>query len=190
VTTTFTGAVLCGGASRRMGRDKATLVVDGEAMARRVSDALRAAGATGVVAIGGDPDELAALGLQVVPDDEPGAGPLAATITALRSARAEVVVVLACDLLTPSARAVTTLVERLAEAGPSTDAAIPVVDGVHQWTHAAWHRRALDALVAARASGATSLRRAAEDLTIAAVSDLSPPDVADADDPFDLPDAR
>ena len=38
------GAVLCGGASRRMGADKATILVDGVAMARRVADALAAAG--------------------------------------------------------------------------------------------------------------------------------------------------
>ena len=34
------GAVLCGGASSRMGVDKATIPVDGVAMARRVADVL------------------------------------------------------------------------------------------------------------------------------------------------------
>ena len=38
LTVPFSGAVLCGGSSRRMGRDKATLLVDGVPMAGRVAD--------------------------------------------------------------------------------------------------------------------------------------------------------
>ncbi|HJR26495.1 MAG TPA: NTP transferase domain-containing protein, partial [Acidimicrobiales bacterium] len=41
----FTGVVLCGGRSTRMGRDKALLELHGVPMARRVADALTAAGA-------------------------------------------------------------------------------------------------------------------------------------------------
>jgi molybdopterin-guanine dinucleotide biosynthesis protein A len=173
-----------------MGRDKATLVVDGEPMAARVARALHEAGAVEVVAVGGDADELGALGLRVIPDDEPGTGPLAATITALRRSAADLVVVLACDLVTPRAGAIRMLVDRLDALGADADAAIPVVDGVHQWTHAAWRRSAGAALTEARASGARSLRGAARHLTIRAVLDLQPGDVADADDPFDLPGAR
>ena len=50
----FAGAVLTGGRSSRMGRDKATLPVDGVPMAARVADALRRAGAEPVLAVGGD----------------------------------------------------------------------------------------------------------------------------------------
>ena len=52
--TTPAGAVLCGGASRRMGRDKALVDVDGVAMAERVARALDAAGCAAVRFIGGD----------------------------------------------------------------------------------------------------------------------------------------
>jgi molybdopterin-guanine dinucleotide biosynthesis protein A len=190
MTGSFSGAVLCGGSSRRMGADKATLVVDGEAMAARVARALREAGATDLVAIGGDARELALLGLTVVPDDEPGAGPFPATLTALRYAKEDIVVVLSCDLLAPDPATIRTLVEQLGAGGPEVDAAIPVVDGVHQWTHAAWHRRSLVPLEEARRSGAASLRSGVTHLTIRAVLDLDPTHVADADDPFDLPDAR
>jgi molybdopterin-guanine dinucleotide biosynthesis protein A len=76
------GAVLCGGASR-MGVDKATIPVDGVAMARRVADALAAAGCSPVSAIGGDPAELGRLGLDTVIDRYPGDGPLGGILTAL-----------------------------------------------------------------------------------------------------------
>ena len=66
--TSFDGVVLCGGESRRMGQDKAVLEIAGRAMALRVADALHAAGASVVVALGGDRARLEALGLVVVDD--------------------------------------------------------------------------------------------------------------------------
>src|SRR5258706_2712594 len=77
------GAVLCGGASRRMGVDKATLAVDGVAMARRVGDALVLAGCSPVVAIGGEARGLSELGLGHVAHAFPCDGPLGAVLTAL-----------------------------------------------------------------------------------------------------------
>ena len=77
------GAVLCGGASRRMGVDKAAVEVDGTPMARRVGDVLAAAGCSPVIAIGGDPTALGHLGLDVVDDGFPGQGPLGGILTAL-----------------------------------------------------------------------------------------------------------
>jgi molybdenum cofactor guanylyltransferase len=93
--------VLTGGASRRMGRTKALVPVDGTAMAARVAASLRGVGCSPVVAVGGDRDELVPLGLQVVPDDHPGQGPLGGIVTAMRMAAtldgADLLVV-ACDL--------------------------------------------------------------------------------------------
>ena len=121
-----------------MGQDKALLSVEGEAMALRVAGALREAGAAEVVGIGGDAEALGRLGLRVIADDHPGEGPFPATLTALRHAPSEVVAVLSCDLLRPSAVAVTALVRALMEG--EALGAVPVVDGHHQWTHAVWRR--------------------------------------------------
>jgi molybdopterin-guanine dinucleotide biosynthesis protein A len=91
------GAVLAGGRSRRMGRDKAVLPVDGQMMAARVANALRRAGCGPVFAVGGDLVALTAAGVPGIGDRWPGEGPLGAIITALTHTGAPTVVV-ACDL--------------------------------------------------------------------------------------------
>src|SRR6185436_398763 len=95
---TFAGAVLTGGASQRMGTDKALIDVDGRALALSVADALRSAGATRVLAVGGDLVALRGLGLEAIPDQHAGEGPLGGILTALEATDEDVVVVLACDL--------------------------------------------------------------------------------------------
>lgn len=170
-----------------MGQDKALLAVGGTAMAARVAAALRDAGASEVVAVGGDEAGLQALGLVVRPDEHPGAGPLAATITALRSARTEIVLVAACDLVHPSGAAMVATVAALA-GRPEALGAVPVQDGQRQWVHAAWRRApALAALAEAWDRGDRSLWRAAAGLPLVDVPDLAGEALADADEPGDLP---
>lgn len=182
----FTGAVLCGGASRRMGRDKALLPVDGRAMAARVAEALAAAGADEVLAVGGDGPALVALGLDHRPDDHPGDGPLPATITALRAAGEPRVLVVSCDLVRPDPEAMAATVQALVD-HPGAVGAVPIDDGHRQWTHAAWRPDAARALAAAYAAGVRSLRRAGGDLLVYEVHGLDPAALADADEPADLP---
>jgi molybdopterin-guanine dinucleotide biosynthesis protein A len=170
-----------------MGRDKATLEVDGLPMAVRVAEVLHEAGASRVIAVGGDARALAAAGLEVVADDEPGEGPLPATITALRHTPGGFTAVLSCDLLAPSASVVASLVERLATAPEPVVGAVPLVDGVHQWTHALWRPAALEALEAAQRAGARSLKRAGERLSLVVLRDLDRRAFVDADHPRDLP---
>lgn len=169
-----------------MGRDKALLPVGGRAMAARVADALRAAGASEVLAIGGDADALSALGLDARPDDHPGDGPLPATITALGAASEAAVLVVSCDLVEPSAAAMATTVRALVE-HPGAVGAVPVDGGHRQWTHAAWRADAARPLAAAYDLGARSLRRAGADLLVFEVVGLDPRSLADADVPTDLP---
>jgi molybdenum cofactor guanylyltransferase len=87
-------AVLAGGASRRMGRDKATLAVGGVALAAGVlAAAARVADPVVLVAPEGHPAR--GLGAPVVTD--PGEGPLAALAAALAALEADHVLVLATD---------------------------------------------------------------------------------------------
>jgi molybdopterin-guanine dinucleotide biosynthesis protein A len=184
-----------------MGRDKALVCVDGRALALRVADALRAAGAEPVLAVGGDLEALAALGLAGVPDEEPGAGPLTGILTALAQGNAPVTFVAACDLVAPSAEAVTATVAALGGAGGAValaaarggvalgaaEVAVPLVDGRRQWMHAAWRAGAAAPLAAAFAAGERAVHAAvaAAGLRVADLS-LPPAAVADADTPADL----
>ncbi|WP_236627690.1 nucleotidyltransferase family protein [Caulobacter sp. B11] len=66
----FGAMILCGGGSRRMGRDKALLRLDGVRAVEVVADLARAAGAAAVLTAGADH------GLDWVPDPSPDAGPV------------------------------------------------------------------------------------------------------------------
>lgn len=169
-----------------MGRDKALLPIGGVPMARRVAHALRTAGAAPVVAAGGDLDGLAAAGLAVHPDSEPGGGPLPAVVDALGRAGPDLVLVVGCDLVTPDPGAMVAVVEALA-AAPHAHVAVALVAGTRQWHHAAWRTSARPGLVAARADGVGSLRRAVAALVVLEVEGIPPEAVADADTPADLP---
>ncbi len=187
--TIWSGAVLTGGASRRMGRDKATLEIGGRAMSARVAHALEQAGAAEVLFVGGGPSDRSR---RAIPDDHPGEGPLGGLVTALRAAANELVVVLACDLIEPSPTAIRRLVDEAeVEVGVDQRAAtIPVVARAPQWLHGAWLRGiCLGPLTEAFAEGERSVHRAATCLDIRFFDD-SGAGFTDADAPEDLPDDR
>ena len=192
LSSSFSGAVLTGGASRRMGRDKALLRISGRALAVVVADAIVAAGADRVVAIGGDRAALVAEGLTVVPDRYPGQGPLGGILTALGHFEdsTQPVVVLACDLPAADPRNVAAVVQALGDLdGPAV--AVPVVDGRRQWMHASWTPATAPLLSAAFMDGERATWRAAEvlvdtGLRILEVDGPAPDGFRDVDQPSDL----
>ncbi len=177
------GAVLAGGESRRMGRDKAFIDLGGRPLLQVAVDALRSADAEPIVVVGGDASAVAGLGLEYVADEWPGEGPLGAIITALDVLRNDLVAVLSCDLTEASPLAVRTV----AGAVGSSDVAVAVIDGHSQWHHAVWRRSARVKLRAAFDSGIRAPRFAVEDLAITRVLDGDPCWFHDADHPDDLP---
>ena len=169
-----------------MGADKATIEIDGIPMAQRVADALRAAGAASVVAIGGDAAALGASGLEVHPDRAPGEGPLGAVAHALDlPGAAPVVAVLACDLVAPDPALVARLVEH--RASVDADVVVPVAGGRPQWVHAVWHRRVARVLADVFASGERSLVGASAGLRVELLTVPDDGATRDADRPQDLP---
>lgn len=170
--------VLVGGASSRMGADKASLVVDGEAMADRVVRVLEQCGITEVVVAGTD----------AVPDAVPGrSGPLAGVVGGWRALRsrgsaAEVVAVLACDLPSLSATVVQALVEHCGHVSHG----VVAHDGERpQPLIAAYRSNALDAMERAFEAGERSIRRCSHDWDLPEIS-FDSTVLADADRPEDL----
>lgn len=103
----LTGAVLCGGASRRMGRDKAALTLSGQSFLALQADKLRAAGADELLLSG--PHTLP--GARAVPDLLPGRGPLGGLHACLKAARHPHVLVLGVDLPRVSVSALRALLD-------------------------------------------------------------------------------
>ena len=88
-------AILAGGQSRRMGRDKALLHLEGQTLIERVIAAVRPlARSTFIV---GDPATYAHLDLAIYPDQHPATGPIGGLYTAL-SLDLGPILLLACDL--------------------------------------------------------------------------------------------
>lgn len=98
----LSAAILAGGQSRRMGRDKASLQLGGQALIERVLAAVRPLGCPSFV-VARQATDHAHLGLPVYPDLYPGTGPLGGLYTALRHSSTPALLLLACDLpfLTP-----------------------------------------------------------------------------------------
>ena len=173
------GLLLTGGASRRMGTDKASIVVSGVPLAVRTAAVLAAVVAP---ALEVGPGRSA---LDAVVDDPPGRGPLAAAAAGARALSERghrgPAVVVACDLPRLGPRAVHGLA-----AHPGSASVVPVVDGRPQWLVARWSEAALalaPVLVAAGERRMAALARAG-------VAWLDQPDwsaeLLDVDTPEDL----
>ena len=179
----FSGAILAGGASSRMGRDKAMIEIGDTRLIQVAVDALADAGAAEIFVVGGDAEALSALGLRVVADEFPGEGPLGGIITALDSATAPTVAVLACDHLSTEGPAVRSIVGALG----TGDVVVPVVEGRQQTLHAAWRREARHTLRARFVAGARSVRDGLAGLSVVQLLDADPCWFRDADVSADLP---
>ncbi|MDD8027434.1 MAG: molybdenum cofactor guanylyltransferase [Acidobacteriota bacterium] len=118
--------ILAGGDSRRMGRDKALLDLDGQPLIERI--AARVSELFDEVIIGaGRADDYAFLKRPVVPDREPGQGPLMGIASCLGRVSNELAFVTACDIPSPDLRFAAGLLEQaegfdmvLPQSGPDT----------------------------------------------------------------------
>jgi molybdopterin-guanine dinucleotide biosynthesis protein A len=187
MTEAFAGAVLTGGTSRRMGRDKALITVSSsKPLAGLVSDALVLAGASEVFSVGGDAESLSALGIRSVSDRFPGEGPLGGIITALNESTENLVVVLACDTPQITADVPESLVRSIAS-DSSVDVAVITIDGRRHPLNAVWRRdRCLVVLESLFEQGERAPRVALSALKVLDVTDIDPALVDDVDSPADL----
>jgi molybdopterin-guanine dinucleotide biosynthesis protein A len=120
--THTTGAILAGGSSNRMGRDKASLVLEGESFLERTHTMLSAVLAEVTVhgGIAVPPDGV------LIPDEVPGEGPVGGLLTAMQLAHGRPVFVTSVDTPMLTAEAVRMIVEPPV---PSGGVRVASVDG-------------------------------------------------------------
>lgn len=145
--------LLAGGASRRMGADKALLELGGVPMVVRTARLVRPLVAA--VTVVGPPERFASLGLEAVSDREPGLGPLGGIATALAHTQSDWNLILACDLPYITAAWLEHLIARARESRadvllPHTEAAGMLLP---EPLCAMYHRRCLAAMDAALVRG-------------------------------------
>jgi molybdenum cofactor guanylyltransferase len=182
------GAVLCGGSSRRMGRDKATIQVDGDPLVAHVARAVADASCAPLALIGGAPGLLDAVadigGVTHVPDRFPGEGPLGGVISGLSwltdgcgvagRTTPDWLLVVACDLARLDVDTVNSIVGcaaddlALGRSATPPHAVFAGTDRIH-YLCAAWHMSALPALRVAFDGGVRSMHEAAGHLAVRTV---------------------
>ena len=184
----FTGVILTGGAGRRMQAAdtaypaKPLVLLEGAPLVSYPLAALIAAGASELLAIGGDQGSLEGLGLTVVADTYPGLGPLGGIARALEVAGQDLVVVLACD--TPFVSE-TTIVRLVAEAeAEGYDGATAVTAGRREPLIAAYRRAVRPTFEAALANDG-AVHRALAELDLASV-EIEPDQAWNVNTPADL----
>lgn len=170
------GWILVGGQSRRMGVDKALLAPAGAVL---IAEAIRPL--CGSVSLVGDPALYAKLGLPVVPDDFPGAGPLAGIEAALRTTAAALNLIVACDMPALDAG----ILEALFATGG--DCALPQYpDGRVEPLCAVYDRRCAPAVRAALENGTRKVTDALQTLEIRYLQVSSGAPFANLNTPEDL----
>ncbi|MES0278824.1 MAG: molybdenum cofactor guanylyltransferase, partial [Dehalococcoidales bacterium] len=97
----ITSIVLAGGKSLRLGRDKATEILNGQSLVKRVVTSLSSLTSDIIVVSGSDKDSLGLdgyPGLRVVSDVYPGKGPLVGIYSGLTASASSYNLVAACDM--------------------------------------------------------------------------------------------
>lgn len=143
--------ILAGGASRRMGQDKAMLLLDGQTLLARVMDTMQALFSETIVSVR---EPRPGLALPQVCDEVVASGPLAGLVAGLAQARSPWVFAVACDMPFVSAA----LVEKLADFRAGHQAVVPVVGGHPQPLAAFYSASALATMRSALEGGDLSLR--------------------------------
>jgi molybdopterin-guanine dinucleotide biosynthesis protein A len=140
----FSVAILVGGQSRRMGRNKALLEVDGTHLLQRVIDAVRNL-TDDLFLVTNTPEVYQPFGLRMVGDVMPGKAALGGIYTALLKAQYEWVFLLACDMPRLDPKVITFL----ADLRVGVDIVTPQVEA-HPETLHTFYRKSCESLIKPR----------------------------------------
>jgi len=139
----ITGILLVGGESRRMGRNKAFLELDGQTLFER-NLAVLSGVCSEVLISSREAEPYSRYGFEVVEDIVKGKGPLAGLYSTLSRARFESAFVAACDLPFLNEQAIKLLYDRL----ENFDAVVPESSAKTHFLHAVYRKRILPILKA------------------------------------------
>ncbi len=161
MTSAVSGFVLAGGASRRMGSDKALLGGENDTLLLRVARILEAAAGSAIVVA--PQGRYEGMGVPVLTDRWPGEGPLGGIVTALEFSRDALNLIVAVDMPRID---VPTLSELVLAAGETGRSVIPVhEDGATEPLCAVYHRDDLPVLRAFFDGGGRRLRDAIDKIS-------------------------
>jgi molybdopterin-guanine dinucleotide biosynthesis protein A len=135
--------VLAGGASSRLGTDKAFLSLDGQPLVARTVHKL-AALSDDLIVVTNEPApyEPLALPVRLVPDERPGFGSLMGIYSGLKKARHSRALVVACDMPFLSLP----LLRHMLPLAQGYDVVIPALDGLLEPLHAIYGNACLPAI--------------------------------------------
>ncbi len=115
MSTGLTAAVLAGGRSRRMGRDKALLTIDGVPLLQRTIATTDSLCVRGLI-VSNNPAAHGRFAWPTVPDRFPETGPLGGLATALFHSTTPYVLLLACDMPNLSTPLLRYIIDRQSDA--------------------------------------------------------------------------
>jgi molybdopterin-guanine dinucleotide biosynthesis protein A len=139
-----------------------------------------------VATVGGEQERLTSLGLEVLADRTPGAGPLDGVIRALEAAGGSPAVVVACDMPWLSAALVGALVDALRRSSGALDVVVARGERLEPLC-AVWAPSALPVLVAAFDDGERAVHRTFDRLRLGEVA-VGADEVRNVNTPADLAD--
>ena len=173
--TAFTVAIIAGGQSRRMGRDKAFVELGGEALIELVIERSADLGQAETILIANRPDAYRHLGLPMFNDALPDKGSLGGIYTALLKAQSPAVLVLACDMPFISRELLRHMVRLIDE---TIDIVVPRVEGYPQGMHAIYRQTCIKPIAAQLAADRLKIIRFYDQMR---VRYLDEPDYAEFD---------
>jgi molybdenum cofactor guanylyltransferase len=163
VDSRLTGIVLAGGEGRRMGRDKALLVLGGRSLLERAVERVAEVCDEVIVASSRhEAEEWTGVRARFVPDETPGLGPLGGLQAGMRAASYDHVLLVACDMPFLSVP----LLAAMRGTPRDYDALVPRTGDVWHPLHAIYSRRCLPVIDSLLRNGPASMRALIESVSV------------------------
>ncbi len=181
----FSGIVLNGGSSSRMGRDKGGILYKGRRLIDIAVESLIASEANDVVIVGGGIKTTSLeTNIQYCEDLFPNEGPLGGVITGLKNVESDIAVILACDYLYIDSSVVLECISKL----NSKSMAFPFYKGTEQYLFSAIQTKSVEALESQFMNGVRSMHEASTFLDCKSYQSAHPEKLRSANTPSELND--